>query len=84
MNCLIAKIKNGSRSITYKKILSGKNIYNSPENLNEAVAYSPNVLLEDGSWYKIDSFSETSYFQEMMKLPKKLRKVTFGWHLSGR
>ncbi|MBR5180415.1 MAG: hypothetical protein IKW90_16690 [Lachnospiraceae bacterium] len=67
MNCLIAKIKNGSRSITYKKILSGKNIYNSPENLNEAVAYSPNVLLEDGSWYKIDSFSETSYFQEMMK-----------------
>ena len=66
MNCLIAKIRNDSRTITYKKILSGKSIYCLPDNISNAVAYNPNILLEDDSWYKIEKFSETPYFQDMM------------------
>lgn len=67
MNCLIAKIKNRSRTITYRKILSGKTIYNIPSNLITAMSYNPATLLDEDSWYKIESFSSTAYFQDMMK-----------------
>lgn len=67
MNCLIAKIKNRSRAVTYRKILSGKTIYNVPSNLISAVPYNPTTLLDEESWYKIESFSSTDYFQDMMR-----------------
>ena len=39
MNYLIAKIKNGTKTITYRKILSDKIIYKLPENLENSIAY---------------------------------------------
>lgn len=67
MNCLIAKIKNGTKTITYRKILSDKIIYKLPENLENSIAYDPLTLLDENSWYKICDFSKTPYCQEMMK-----------------
>lgn len=67
MNCLIAKIKNRSRTITYRKVLTGKAIYSVPDNLNNSITYNPGTLLDDDSWYKIDNFSKSPYFQEMMR-----------------
>ena len=67
MNYLIAKIKNGTKTITYRKILSDKIIYKLPENLENSIAYDPSTLLDENSWYKICDFSKTPYCQEMMK-----------------
>jgi len=67
MKCLIAKIKNRSRKITYRKIISDKTIYNKPNNLKAAVAYNPATLLDEDTWYKIENFSTMEYCQEIMK-----------------
>ena len=61
MNYLIAKIKNGTKTITYRKILSDKIIYKLPENLENSIAYDPSTLLDENSWYKICDFSKTTY-----------------------
>ena len=65
MNCLLAKVK--TRTPIFRKILSNKEIYKLPENLNTSVNYNPSTLLEDDEWYKIENFSETTYFLEIMR-----------------
>lgn len=55
MNHLIAKTS--IRNRRYVKVVSGCNVYSLPDNLDEAIAYSPSMLLEDGEWYKITNFS---------------------------
>lgn len=67
MNCLLAKVKTGTRTPIFRKILSNKEIYKLPENLNTSVNYNPLTLLEDYEWYKIENFSETTYFLEIMR-----------------
>lgn len=67
MNCLLAKVKTGTRTPIFRKILSNKEIYKLPENLNTSVNYNPLTLLEDDEWYKIENFSETTYFLEIMR-----------------
>ena len=67
MNCLLAKVKTGTRTPIFRKILSNKEIYKLPENLNTSVNYNPSTLLEDDEWYKIENFSETTYFLEIMR-----------------
>lgn len=67
MNCLLAKVKTRSRTPTFRKVLSNKEIYKLPENLNVAVNYNPSTLLEDEEWYKIEYFSEMPYCLEIMK-----------------
>ncbi len=38
-----------------------------PSNLITVISYNPTTLLDEDSWYKIESFSSTAYFQDMMK-----------------
>ena len=66
MNCLLAKIKTGTRTATYRKMISGEEIYSLPENLVDAVDYNPSTLLGEDECYKIEAFSETSYYLEML------------------
>lgn len=67
MDCLLAKVKTGSRAPTFRKVLSNREIYKLPENLSDAVNYNPSTLLEEDGWYKIENFSETTYCLEIMK-----------------
>ncbi|MBD5111952.1 MAG: hypothetical protein HDT42_05375 [Ruminococcaceae bacterium] len=67
MNCLLAKVKTGLRAPTFRKVLSNREIYKLPENLSVAVNYNPSTLLEEDEWYKIENFSEMTYFLEIMK-----------------
>ncbi len=66
MNCLLAKVKTGSRIPAFRKILSNREIYKLPMNLCAAVNYNPSTILEEDEWYKIENFSETPYFLEIM------------------
>lgn len=67
MNFLLARVKNRSRSQTYRKILSEQAIYSLPDNLGDAITYSPKTLIDDGSWYKIENFSSTSFCIDLLK-----------------
>ena len=66
MNCLLAKVKTGTRTATFRKILSGAEIYTMPENLCDAIDYNPATLLGEDEWYKIENFSETPYYLDML------------------
>ena len=68
MNCLIAKIKTGKKNnVTYKKIISDKQVYLIPNNLSNALDYSPQTLHEENEWYKIDNFSNKPYSIKLIK-----------------
>ena len=68
MNCLIVKIKTGSRlTVTYRKLLSDVVIYSMPADLTNALEYSPDTLHEDNEWYKISGFSEKSFCLQLLK-----------------
>lgn len=67
MYCLIAKVKNRSRTITYRKIISERMIYQIPDNLTSSVEYNPSTLLEENQWYKFEHFSQTIYCQDILK-----------------
>ena len=66
MNCLLAKVKTRTRTATFRKMISGEEIYALPENLGDAVNYDPATLLSEDEYYKIEAFSETPYYLEML------------------
>lgn len=66
MNCLLAKIKTGTRNAIFRKLISGEEIYTLPGNLGDAVDYDPATLLSEDECYKIEAFSETPYYLEML------------------
>ena len=65
MNHVIAKIR--GRDNIFEKLYSGNSIYELPAELNNAVEYNPDTILEDGEWYKIDNFSSTTYIIDELK-----------------
>ena len=68
MKCLIAKVKNGGRSaVTYRRILSDVDIYVMPDDLSNALDYSPDTLHEDNEWYQISGFSEKPFCLQLLK-----------------
>lgn len=67
MKCLIVKVKGRKRTPTYKKMISGKDIYSFPSNLDDAIEYSPSTLHEENEWYMITSFSKTKFCIEFLK-----------------
>lgn len=67
MNCLLARVKAGSRSHIFRKVLSNKEIYKLPDNLGDAVNYNPSTLLEENEWYKIEHFSGYAYCLDILK-----------------
>ena len=67
MKCLIVKVKDRKRTPTYKKMISGKDVYSFPSNLDDAIEYSPSTLHEENEWYMITSFSKTTFCIELLK-----------------
>lgn len=67
MKCLIVKVKDRKRTPTYKKMISGKDIYSFPSNLDDAIEYSPSTLHEENEWYMITSFSKTMFCIDLLK-----------------
>lgn len=65
MNHVIAKIR--GRENIFEKLYSGDNIYELPTELQGAVEYNPETILEEDDWYKIDKFSSTAYAIEVLK-----------------
>lgn len=65
MNHVIAKIR--GRENIFEKLYSGDNIYELPTELQGAVEYNPETILEEDDWYKIDQFSSTAYAIEVLK-----------------
>ncbi|AUC84790.1 hypothetical protein CW731_05550 [Polaribacter sp. ALD11] len=59
MNHLLAKksIRNGQ----IVKLMSGENIFDLPNDLDNPHAYDTNYKLEDDEWFAITNFSETEY-----------------------
>ena len=66
MNCLLAKVKTKTRTATFRKILSGAEIYTMPENLYNAIDYNPATLLGEDEWYKIENFLGTPYYLDLL------------------
>ena len=67
MKCLIVKVKDRKRTPTYKKMISGKDVYSFPSNLDDAIEYSSSTLHEENEWYMITSFSKTTFCIELLK-----------------
>ncbi|MNK42077.1 hypothetical protein D3C87_607580 [compost metagenome] len=58
MNYLLSKVKR--RHDLFKVLSTDDEIYPAPD-LAEVIDYSPNTLLEEGQWYKIENFLNTPY-----------------------
>lgn len=69
MNCVIAKLKTGSRTPIYRKMLTDAELYSLPHNLEESIIYCPSTLLDENCWYKIIEFSSTPYFPGILSSP---------------
>ena len=67
MNHTIAKINHNKKGNKYRKILSGKTLYEIPDNFAEFVLYNPNHNLDEESWFGIEKFSEEEYFLDILK-----------------
>lgn len=59
MNYLLAKVK--GRSNSFLKVIASRQVILEIPNLDNTVDYSPNTLLDNSEWFKIDDFSECSY-----------------------
>ncbi|WP_346882849.1 hypothetical protein [uncultured Algibacter sp.] len=64
MNHLIAK-KSG-RNGQIVKLMSGENVFELPNDLDNPREYDTNYKLEDDEWFAIDNFSETDYSIELI------------------
>lgn len=67
MNHLIAKVNGDKSKPCYNKIISNKKIYDLPDNLSSFVDYSPDHLLDEDSWYRIEKFSDKEYCIPLLK-----------------
>lgn len=67
MNHLIAKVNGDKSKPCYNKIISNKKIYDLPNNLSSFVDYSPDHLLDEDSWYRIEKFSDKEYCIPLLK-----------------
>lgn len=64
MNHVIAKLrlKNGSESSKFRKVLSNVTLYTLPNDLTNNVIYDPATNLDEGEWFSISEFSQKSFF----------------------
>lgn len=66
MDCILAKIKR-HRVVPYRKLISNKSAF-KPMDLAtiDCVSYEPDHNLDEDSWFKIEEFSETKFFLEIL------------------
>jgi len=59
MNHLLAKTK--GRNGNFFKVISNRQIFDMPDDLNNAVEYNSDYKLEDDEWFAVTEFSEKEY-----------------------
>ena len=59
MNHLLAKTK--GRNGDFFKVISNRQIFDMPDDLNNAVEYNSDYKLEDDEWFAVTEFSEKEY-----------------------
>lgn len=65
MDHLLARVSD--RKNSYRKMISGKKIYQIPNNLSNCVRYAPEDTIEDDEWFCIERFSTTTFCIELLK-----------------
>ena len=74
MNYLIARFK-GMKDGEYGKLISSDDEFYQLT-IEESISYSPDTLLEDNQWFKVESFSTSSYCIFLLKNPWNSTKYT--------
>lgn len=65
MNQILAKIKSLNK---YVKLISDQLLFQNIDiKAISCMNYSPETILEDGEWYKIESFSKKDFFLDLLK-----------------
>nr|UWI49646.1 hypothetical protein NZ312_16225 [Clostridioides difficile] len=67
MNHLIGKIKLRGNSPKYRKMISGKVLFEKPSDLQDHIEYSSDHKLDEDSWFGIEEFSKKDYCLEVLK-----------------
>ncbi len=67
MNYLFAGIKDRKHGV--RRVITDVTLFELPENLNEAVPYSPSDALEEGEWFCVADFSTQIYCFDWLKNP---------------
>lgn len=65
MDHLLARVSD--RKNSYRKMISGKEIYQIPNNLSNCIKYSPEDTIEEDEWFYIEGFSTTTFCIELLK-----------------
>lgn len=65
MNHLLAKIK--GRNGDFFKVISNRQIFDMPDDLNNAVEYNSDYKLEDDEWFAVTEFSEKEYCIDFLR-----------------
>ena len=65
MNHLLAKTK--GRNGNFFKVISNRQIFDMPDDLNNAVEYNSDYKLEDDEWFAVTEFSEKEYCIDFIK-----------------
>lgn len=65
MNHLLAKTK--GRGGNFFKVISNRQIFDMPDDLNNAVEYNSDYKLEDDEWFAVTEFSEKEYCIEFLR-----------------
>ena len=68
MSCLIAKIKDRKKALTYYKVLSPENdIFETDITQLQLLDYDLDYKLEDNDWFKIEQFSIKTFCIDLLK-----------------
>jgi hypothetical protein len=65
MNHLLAKTK--GRGGNFFKVISNRQIFDIPDDLNNAVEYNSDYKLEDDEWFAVTEFSEKEYCIDFLR-----------------
>lgn len=65
MDHLLARVSD--RKSSYRKMISGKEIYQIPNNLSNCIRYAPEDTIEEDEWFYIEDFSTTTFCIELLK-----------------
>lgn len=68
MSCLIAKIKDRKKALTYYKVLSHENdIFEVDITQLQLLDYEPSYKLDEGDWFRIEQFSQQPFCIDLLK-----------------
>lgn len=70
MSCLIAKIKDRKKSLTYYKVLSPeKDVFEINIVELQLLDYEPDYKLDEDNWFKIEQFSQQHFCIDLLRRP---------------